>query len=332
VQFKPLTDEAYLPLPPLAPNNRKRQREGEDERKDEGEDDEDRLVKRQKRLIKNRESAQLSRIRKKQHVDELERTVSGLQEASTQLEWRLEELQLENTVLRDDNSYLRELISTQPSYVEHMRARDSARQLEYQQQRARLQEQQRARAASTTAHRQQQAASIKAANVCLLIIIFAFGLFINSPDATSTILGPKNIVFVRDNSARSLTGLEAAQSFSTPQFDASYGHDDRGDEEHNTSTALFCPAARRVLVNTGRGSEVATSALSFVMKLDEFKRGEDEIMVTRATDPSQPYVHVQCSAYTLSSVSMVDLDGESRDTVKTVSVDTRPREHVAQAA
>lgn len=261
-------------------------------------------------------------------MDELERTVSGLQEASTQLEWRLEELQLENTVLRDDNSYLRELISTQPSYVEHMRARDSARQHEYQQQRARLQEQQRARAASTTAHRQQQAASMKAANVCLLIIIFAFGLFINSPDATSTILGPKNIVFVRDNSARSLTGLEAAQPFT--QFDASYGHDDRGED--NTSTALFCPAARRVLVNTGRGSEVATSALSFVMKLDEFKRGEDEIMVTRATDPSQPYVHVQCSAYTLSSVSMIDLDGESRDAVKTVSVDTRPREHVAQAA
>lgn len=328
---------AYLPLPPLStPNSRKRQRDGEEDKANVGEEDEeDRMLKRQKRLIKNRESAQLSRIRKKQYMDELEKRVSVLHENTTRLEWRVEELQLENSMLRDDNGYLRELVSTQPGYVEHLRARDSARQQEYQQQRTRLQEQRARNSAiapsGSTVRQQQAASSMKAANVCLLIVIFAFGLFINSPDATSTILGPKNIVFVRDHSARSLTGLDVTQlpHVNPTQYDTSYGHDDRGEGEHNASHAVFCPTARHVLVKTGRGSDVESNALSFVMKLNEFKRNDDFIKVQHVTDPSQPYIHVQCSAYTLSAVEMIDLDDEEH--IKTVTVDTRPKQ-AAQAA
>jgi regulator of replication initiation timing len=325
---------AYLPLPPLStPNSRKRQRDGDEERNSAGEEDEeDRVMKRQKRLIKNRESAQLSRIRKKQYVDELEKRVSVLNDNTTRLEWRIEELQLENTMLRDDNGYLRELVHTQPGYAEHLRARDSARQHDYQQQRARLQEQ-RARngALAPGGVRQQQAmTSMKAANVCLLIVIFAFGLFINSPDATSTILGPKNIVFVRDHSARSLSGLDVTElPHVNPQHhDASYGHDDRGEGEHNASHAVFCPTARHVLVKSGR-NDVESNALSFVMKLNEFKRNNDLVQVMHVTDTTQPYLHVQCSAYTLSAVEMIDLDEESQ--IKAVTVDTRPKQ-TAQAA
>lgn len=325
---------AYLPLPPLStPNSRKRQRDGDEEKTSGGEEnEEDRMLKRQKRLIKNRESAQLSRIRKKQYMDELEKRVSVLHDNTTRLEWRVEELQLENSMLRDDNGYLRELVNTQPGYAEHLRARDSARQQEYQQQRARLQEQ-RARnsAVAPNARQQQAASSMKAANVCLLIVIFAFGLFINSPDATSTILGPKNIVFVRDHSARSLTGLDVTQlpHVNPTQYDASYGHDDRGEGEHNASHAVFCPAARHVLVKTGRGSDVESNSLSFVMKLNEFKRNDDFIKVQHITDTTQPYLHVQCSSYTLSAVEMIDLDDEEH--IKTVTVDTRPKQ-AAQAA
>jgi hypothetical protein len=328
---------AYLPLPPLStPNSRKRQREGEEERTSAGEeDDEDRMQKRQKRLIKNRESAQLSRIRKKQYVDELEKRLSVVNEHTTRLEWRVEELQLENSMLRDDNGYLRELVNTQPGYAEHLRARDSARQHEYQQQRTRLQEQRTRNSAiapnAGNVRQQQATSSMKAANVCLLIVIFAFGLFINSPDATSTILGPKNIVFVRDHSARSLTGLDVTQlpHVNPTQHDASYGHDDRGEGEHNASHAVFCPAARHVLVKSGQGSDIESNTLSFVMKLNEFKRNDDFIKVMYATDTSQPYLHVQCSTYTLSAVEMVDLDDEAQ--IKSVTVDTRPKQ-AAQAA
>jgi len=329
---------AYLPLPPLStPNSRKRQRDGDEENAAVGEeDDEDRMLKRQKRLIKNRESAQLSRIRKKQYLDEMEKRVSVLNESTTRLEWRVEELQLENVMLRDDNTYLRELVNTQPGYAEHLRSRDSARQHEYQQQRVRLQEQ-RARSnvavSAGNVRHQQTANSMKAANVCLLIVIFAFGLFINSPDATSTILGPKNIIFVRDNSARSLTGLDVTQQLShiNPQhYDARHEHDDINEGEHDTSQAVFCPAARHVLVKTGRGSDVESNSLSFVMKLNEFKRTNDLVQMTHTTDTSQPYLHVKCSAYTLSAVEMIDLD-DGAPTAQTVAVDMRPKQ-VAQAA
>ncbi len=58
-------------------------------------------LKKQKRLIKNRESAQLSRHRKKLHQETLESQVMNLEKEKHILNARLEQLALENTILKN---------------------------------------------------------------------------------------------------------------------------------------------------------------------------------------------------------------------------------------
>jgi len=62
--------------------------------------DELKLLKKQKRLIKNRESAQLSRHRKKLHQETLETQVLNLEKEKHMLNARLEQLALENAILK----------------------------------------------------------------------------------------------------------------------------------------------------------------------------------------------------------------------------------------
>eukprot|EP00292_Cryptomonas_paramecium_P033594 CAMPEP_0113697460 /NCGR_PEP_ID=MMETSP0038_2-20120614/22148_1 /TAXON_ID=2898 /ORGANISM="Cryptomonas paramecium" /LENGTH=550 /DNA_ID=CAMNT_0000620477 /DNA_START=432 /DNA_END=2081 /DNA_ORIENTATION=+ /assembly_acc=CAM_ASM_000170 len=63
--------------------------------------DEMKLLKKQKRLIKNRESAQLSRHRKKLHQETLESQVIALEKEKQLLNARLEQLAVENTILKN---------------------------------------------------------------------------------------------------------------------------------------------------------------------------------------------------------------------------------------
>ena len=55
--------------------------------------EEDREVKRQKRLLKNREAAQMSRLRKKQYVEELEGQYDKLQMAHSRSLLRMQKLE-----------------------------------------------------------------------------------------------------------------------------------------------------------------------------------------------------------------------------------------------
>lgn len=68
---------------------------------------EKRDVKRQRRLIKNRESAQASRQRKKNYVEELEKRLTDLSNENTLLRQNSVITQNENALLRAENEYIK---------------------------------------------------------------------------------------------------------------------------------------------------------------------------------------------------------------------------------
>jgi len=71
-------------------------------------------MKRQRRLIKNRESAQLSRRRKKDHVGELEQIVGKLDTINKDITEKLQELESENVILKAEVSQLIGVIRDSP--------------------------------------------------------------------------------------------------------------------------------------------------------------------------------------------------------------------------
>jgi len=77
-------------------------------------------LKRQRRLIKNRESAQASRQRKKSHIDDLERRVKELNSENISLKDNLSAVSSENRQLKNDLSYLQAIVSNYKSAHGHM--------------------------------------------------------------------------------------------------------------------------------------------------------------------------------------------------------------------
>jgi len=110
--------------------------------------DEEQLFKRQRRLIKNRESAQKSRLRKKKYVEELELKVKSYADLNSRL---IEE----NKNLKEDVGYLATIVRKTPNISNEV-LKGVAR-----------------RPAFSTAN-------AKAAGVCLLLVLFSFGLFCNT--------------------------------------------------------------------------------------------------------------------------------------------------------
>jgi len=109
-------------------------------------EDDERQIKRQKRLIKNRESAQLSRQRKKQYMEELERKVENLTNNNDVIMDELTSIRADKKKLEEEVTFLRNLIKHSPSM---------------------------------TAAEKKDALSprnMKAAGVCLLIMLFSFGI------------------------------------------------------------------------------------------------------------------------------------------------------------
>jgi len=67
-------------------------------------------LKRQRRLIKNRESAQASRQRKKSHIDELERRVKDLSEENHSLKDNVSTLTSQNTQFKSEIALLQAMV------------------------------------------------------------------------------------------------------------------------------------------------------------------------------------------------------------------------------
>lgn len=69
-------------------------------------------LKRQRRLIKNRESAQASRQRKKSHIDELERRVKDLAGENRGLKDNIESLSTQNSELKNEIAFLQSMVKS----------------------------------------------------------------------------------------------------------------------------------------------------------------------------------------------------------------------------
>eukprot|EP01090_Pellita_catalonica_P018793 TRINITY_DN617_c0_g1_i1.p1 TRINITY_DN617_c0_g1~~TRINITY_DN617_c0_g1_i1.p1 ORF type:complete len:460 (-),score=75.11 TRINITY_DN617_c0_g1_i1:85-1464(-) len=113
--------------------------------------EEEQVLKRQRRLIKNRESAQKSRLRKKRYVEELERKVQLMADEN-------QRLNTANELLKEDVGYLARIIRTKNPEM----SEDVLKGL----------------------HRKSSASpkSSKAAGLCLLLVLCSFGIFFNSKE------------------------------------------------------------------------------------------------------------------------------------------------------
>jgi hypothetical protein len=109
-------------------------------------EEEERKLKRQKRLLKNRESAQLSRQRKKQYVEELEKKLETLTTSNDSLNEQVNHLSSDKQRLEEEVLFLRNLIKSSPTMAPA----------------------EKTQVLSTK--------NAKAAGVCLLIMLFSFGL------------------------------------------------------------------------------------------------------------------------------------------------------------
>jgi len=112
-------------------------------------------IKKKRRKLKNRESAQLSRQRKKLYVDELEQKVDVLATKNKDLTCKVSTLSTENKSLKEEVDRLQNLVkqsSALNSVFENVQ---------------------------NIKKNQQVSSNVKAAGVCLAIVLFSFGLFFN---------------------------------------------------------------------------------------------------------------------------------------------------------
>lgn len=147
--------------------------------------DDQKELKRQKRLIKNRESAQLSRERKRSYID--------------QLEARIAELASENNQLKTDNGSLRQALTRfQPDTI---KSEPYMQDLSLLGKTDSLTQQHLTKMGGLITVGGSRSAATKA-GVCLLIVLFSFGLFMSankpSPISQSMSLTKSGPLSVKD--------------------------------------------------------------------------------------------------------------------------------------
>lgn len=121
--------------------------------------EEERQLKRQRRLIKNRESAQLSRLRKKMYIEDLERKLTSLTAQNETLTKQVAAVQADKKKLAEEVAYLQSIIKQSPQLS----------------------------SAVANGRKSSPPKGVKTAGLCLLIVLFSFGLFFNvSPNRSST--------------------------------------------------------------------------------------------------------------------------------------------------
>lgn len=118
------------------------------------------------RLVKNRESAQLSRLRKKMYIEELEKKVNALTQDNDNLTKQIAAITTDRNKLQQEVLYLQSIIKQQ-------------------QPNANLS------ALTTTqvgSKKPYNPKNVKAASVCLLIVLFSFGILFKATNPNVPLL------------------------------------------------------------------------------------------------------------------------------------------------
>jgi len=131
---------------------------------------EEKELKRQRRLIKNRESAQASRQRKKSYIDELEAEISKLKQENSFLTSQVNNLSTENRTLREELLKIQTLVKKTGTTIINSLVPKAAPTTNKPAEYATL-------GSSISPRGPTQKAK---AGVCLLILLFSFGLFFNA--------------------------------------------------------------------------------------------------------------------------------------------------------
>jgi len=150
--------------------------------------DDERTVKKQRRLIKNRESAQLSRMRKKIYIEDLEKKISDLTDDNNSLKEEVVYLQgLVKQLAGDDFQF-----NNSGHKVIDISVNNNNNNNSYNN--------------NNSINNINKAKNVKAAGVCLLIIFFSFGVFFNPQQAPNFSTGSNNKAIASfDNIERSAT-------------------------------------------------------------------------------------------------------------------------------
>eukprot|EP01125_Pyxidicula_operculata_P020143 TRINITY_DN738_c0_g1_i3.p1 TRINITY_DN738_c0_g1~~TRINITY_DN738_c0_g1_i3.p1 ORF type:complete len:450 (-),score=116.71 TRINITY_DN738_c0_g1_i3:634-1983(-) len=163
-------------------------------------------LKRQRRLIKNRESAQASRQRKKGHMEELEKKVQELSDENARLKEHIATLQAENTTLKSEISFFQTVVnkagvgnlvprSSSTSNTTYGKAKSTNSQHHY--------------------HQHVPAAS----GLVLLLVLFSFGLFFNFETGFSKSLSDGNSIKIGSTSSRRILNQHENYRQTSSSFD-----------------------------------------------------------------------------------------------------------------
>lgn len=181
-------------------------------------------VKRQRRLIKNRESAQASRQRKKSYLDKLEQKVAAINSVNAQLREQLSAMQSSNRALAADNKSLKDQVAHLQSVIQKTPGLSSLIQSG-----TRL-----VTATQSDSHAVSRGSNARTAGVCLLVLLFSFGILFpqlqrgNSPfqaEVAHRSAGrvDKGDAYQLASSDTPLPDLLSEQSFNTRRISQQYG-------------------------------------------------------------------------------------------------------------
>lgn len=273
--------------------------------------DEKKELKKQRRLIKNRESAQASRQRKKSYIEKLEQKVQSLATTNATLKQQITSLQSENNSLKEEVVYLQNVIKKTPGLSTLFNTGiNYVASLAKQQQ-----------------HQPNLQNNVRAAGVCLLILLFSFGLFF--PQAAQQSSGASQPALPFDTSrepipevlpsttrifkgndyklastSRSLTSVLSEQDFNTKRIEKAYQqrlqkHTKKEDEANQ-------PTSQQAKVNTCTEENDNTPITQQVQDLRRSKRKRDEITSTNNVGSQTP-VPVQTTPQQVNATQIPNL-------------------------
>jgi len=175
-------------------------------------------IKKQRRMLKNRLSAHESRMRKKNHIDELEARIAEINKDREELRQKVNSLTLENQQLKEEVQILRKeseensVIQSVLNGVQNLTTATTP-PAEPPTEAPEKQRIYHSRPSSPSGN-------IKTMGVCLAVVLFSFGMFFNShPDFTNS-RGPsipfENMIFNEPSAALKYPEVTQAKTYSVP--------------------------------------------------------------------------------------------------------------------